>query len=129
MQKEAGTIEKQKITDLILGFYHEGHAKHDGELYRPILHKDWKLFWVDPEGRMSIRDRESYIASYDPAQRDHSLNWKTEVCYIDVDGRLASAKIRISNQKFGYTDYFNLLKLEDDRWTIVHKISQSLKGQ
>lgn len=118
--------DKEVIEDLISRYYHEGHAAHNGELYKPILHGEWKLFYVDPEGKMGVIDRDAYIASYDPAQRDDSLNWKTEICYIDVDGRLASVKLRIYNQNFGYTDYFNLLKLEDGRWYIVHKISQPL---
>jgi hypothetical protein len=115
--------EKEAIRRIIMENYHEAHSRYDPALYEPILHNDWRLFHLDDEGKLHIINRDEYVASYDPSKRDPRLKRQTKIHYINVDGDIASAKLRIANQDFGYVDYFNLMKLEG-RWWIVHKISR-----
>jgi len=118
--------EKETIKKAILDYYHQGHVIPDPELYKQILHKDWKFFFFDKEGELKIADRDGYCSWYDPKKADKTLKWKTEFFNIDVTGYTAAAKISISNQKAIYIDYFNLLKIKG-KWWIVHKISYPIR--
>jgi hypothetical protein len=117
--------DDQEIRSIILDYYHRGHELSDGELYRPILHDHWKIFWLNTAGQLETADKQTYMSWYQPEKRDGNLQWTTEIFNIDISRNLASAKIRIKNQQFGYEDYFHFMKLEG-KWWIVHKISQRL---
>jgi len=119
--KEIAAIKKA-----IMDYYHEGHVKSDPELYKKILHDEWKLFSFDGDGKLGIADKAEYLSWYNPQKVDQSLKWKTEFYYVDVTDKMGAVKLRIGNQKFGYIDYFNLMKI-DGTWWIMHKISQSEK--
>jgi hypothetical protein len=123
-KKNQEDADREKIIELIYKNYHRGHTECNGEYYKPILHDQWKLFHISDDSEVSIISKEEYIEQYKPSMLDDSLLWKTEIIYIDIDDKLASAKIKIYNQKFGYTDYFNLMKINNS-WEIVHKISQN----
>ncbi len=95
--------DKEKIKKAIMDYYHKGHVKSDGEQYREILHDEWKIFWLDQQNNLQIADKETYISWYKPDNVDNRLTWNTQFYYIDVSGDLASVKLKISNQQFGYT--------------------------
>jgi len=116
--KEIAAIKKA-----IKDYYHEGHVQSDPELYKNILHDEWKLFLFDDNGKLNIVDKAEYLSWYDPAKVDKTLKWKTEFYYVDVTNNMGAVKLRIGNQQFGYIDYFNLMKI-DGTWWIMHKISQ-----
>lgn len=118
--------EEEKIRKIIMDYYHEGHMTSNGELYRQLLHNEWKIFWLDPAGNLQTADKETYISWYEPDKVDNTLKWETEFYYVDVTGDLASVKLKIANQQFGYTDYFNLMRIHG-KWWVVHKISQRIK--
>ncbi len=117
--------EKKQIEDLILNYYHKGHEISDGELYRSILHDNWQIFWINQDDKVECTDKDTYISWYKPENRNERLKWTTEILSIDIEGKLAIAKIKIFNQDFGFLDYFSLMK-EDGKWWIVNKISKSL---
>ncbi|SMF52678.1 Putative lumazine-binding [Alteromonadaceae bacterium Bs31] len=111
------------IREAIMDFYHEGHVTSDPKYYQQILHDEWQMFSVGDNGELFQVDKQTYLSWYDPAKNDASLNWKTEILYIDVSAPLASVKVDIGNQVFGYIDYFNMMKIEG-KWWIVHKTSK-----
>ena len=117
IQKEIETIKKA-----VMDYYHEGHIKSDPELYKQILHDEWKLFWLDENGKLNIADKKEYLSWYKPEEADKSLNWETEIYYVDVYENTAAVKLRLECEKVKYIDYFNMMKI-DDKWWIVHKIS------
>ncbi len=125
LSKEDNELEKKVIKEAIMKYYHEGHAQSDPELYKEILHEDWRFFWFQ-EGKFSIADRETYMSWYDPKNLVKSLQWETEFFYIDITENIGAVKIRLENQKVCYIDYFNLMKI-DGKWWIVHKISHGIK--
>ena len=116
--------DKDKIESLIMDFYHVGHVTSHPKYYETILHDEWKMFSIGDDGDLFQVDKETYLSWYDPKEADKSLQWKTDIHYIDVSGHLAAAKVSIGNQKFDYIDYFNMMKI-DEKWWIVHKISRS----
>jgi len=118
--------DKRQIKELLLNNYHKGHEFSDGELYRPILHDDWRIFWINQEKKLDSADKETYISWYKPEKIDKRLKWKTKIINIDIEGSLAIAKIKIFNQDFGYLDYFQFMKTES-QWIIVNKISERLE--
>jgi hypothetical protein len=118
--------EVNKIKKAIMDHYHEGHAKHDYRYYEGILHEEWKFFMLDQEGSLQIVDKDKYYSWYDPKDSEESLDWETEIYYVDITGNVGSAKIRLECEKVRYIDYFNLMKL-DDNWWIVHKVSHGTR--
>jgi len=119
-------IDLEKITNIIMNHYHEGHAKHDNKYYDEVLHDEWKFFMHDQNGSLQIVDKAKYNSWYDPKDIDENLHWKTEIISIDTTGKVGSAKIRLECEKVRYIDYFNLMKL-DEKWWIVHKVSHGTK--
>lgn len=109
-----------------MDFYHEGHAKSDPELYKKILHDEWKFFLFDENDQLTIVDKEEYLSWYNPENMNTDLTWTTEFHYIDVTGNNAAVKLRIECEEVGYIDYFNLMKI-NDIWWIVHKLSHKIK--
>jgi len=43
---------------------------------------------------------------------------------IDITGDNASVKLKIGNQTVEFTDYFNMIKI-DDKWWVVNKLSSA----
>lgn len=118
--------DREVIRKAVMDYYHQGHVVADPKLYENILHDEWRIFWLDKNGKLKMADKKTYMSWYDPKKADKTLKWETKFVYIDVSKNLAAVKLTIKNQKFGYTDYFNLMKI-DGKWWIVHKISQSLE--
>jgi hypothetical protein len=116
--------EVKIIKKAIMDFYHEGHVQYRPELYDEILHKDWKFFYFNKDGKLEIVDKDTYKSWYDPKDRDDKLDWYTEILNIDISGDNASVKLKIGNQTVEYTDYFNMIKIEG-RWWVVNKISSA----
>ncbi len=113
--------EQIAIREAIMAYYHDGHALYDPDLYRKILHPDWKFFLLD-KGSLKIVDRDEFCDWYAPENLRPELVWETEIFSIDITGDLASVKLSIENQLVIYIDYLNMLKI-DGSWWIVNKIS------
>lgn len=109
-----------------MDYYHEGHVKADPRLYEEVLHDSWKFFMFDDKDNLKIVDKKEYCSWYDPEKVDTSLRWDTEFYYVDIFEKNAQVKLKIETQDFGYLDYFNLMKI-NEKWWIVHKLSQKLK--
>ena len=114
------------IKKAIMDFYHEGHARSDPELYKYILHDEWKFFLFDENNQLKIIDKEEYLSWYDPEKVNSDLTWSTEFYNVDVTGNNAVVKLRIECEEVGYIDYFNMMKI-NDIWWIVHKLSHKIK--
>ena len=120
--------EEEAIQKVVLDYYHEGHVKCDPELYKRVLHPEWRFFLLE-QGQLRIVDRDEYLSWYDPQNADPELEWETEFYRIDVTGDLASVKLRLECQEVRYIDYFNMMKI-DGKWWIVHKMSYGVhKGE
>ena len=115
------TAEQKEIQEMILANYHNGHAFYDPELYRQILHPEWKFFLLEDD-KLRIVNRKEFCTWYSPENIDPDLEWETEFYSIDVTGNQAAVKLRIENQDVKYIDYLNLMKI-DGKWWIVHKLS------
>ena len=118
--------ETEAIKQAIMHYYHEGHVRSDPELYKNILHDDWKFFLFDQNKQLKIVDKAEYLSWYDPENANANLNWTTEIYNVDVTGNNATVKLRIECEEVGYIDYFNMMKI-NEKWWIVHKLSHKIK--
>lgn len=118
-------IKKKVIEKVIIDYYHEGHVKSDPELYKKILHDEWKFFLFDEDNQLWIVDKDEYLSWYKPEKVNKDLNWKTKFYYIDITGNIAAVKLKIECEEVSYIDYFNLMKI-NGKWWIMHKISHKL---
>ena len=107
-----------------MDYYHEGHVQYKPELYDEILHDDWKFFYFNNDGELELVDKQTYKSWYNPKDRDDKLEWYTKILSVDITGNSASVKLKIGNQKVEFTDYFNMIKIEN-RWWVVNKISSA----
>lgn len=118
--------EIDAIKKAIMDYYHEGHVRSDPELYKNILHDEWKFFLFDQNKQLKIVDKAEYLSWYDPEKANINLSWTTEFYNVDVTGNNAAVKLRIECEEVGYIDYFNLMKI-NEKWWIVHKLSHKIK--
>ncbi len=119
--------DKEIIKEILLNNYHKGHETSNGELYRPIFHKEWRIFWINEDSdKIEFTDKETYISWYKSENIVPELKWVTNILNIDIEGNLATAKIKIANQEFGYMDYFQLMRIKN-KWIIINKISERIK--
>jgi len=116
----------EPIKKAIMDYYHEGHVRSDPELYKNILHDEWKFFLFDQNKQLKIVDKAEYLSWYDPEKANINLNWTTEFYNVDVTGNNAAVKLKLECEEVGYIDYFNLMKI-DNKWWIVHKLSHKIK--
>lgn len=125
MPVERNLKEIQQIKEVLEAYYVQGHARYDPDLYRQILHPDWKMFHL-VDGELEVVDRDEFCRWYQPHKRDPELIWESEILAVDLTGEVAQAKLRLENQRVRYLDYLNLMKI-DGRWWIVHKIYHEVK--
>jgi len=117
--------ERKVIEKAIMDYYHEGHVKSDPELYKKILHDEWKFFLFDEDNQLWIVDKDEYLSWYNPEKVNKDLNWKTTFYYFDITGNIAAVKLKIECEEVSYIDYFNLMKI-NGKWWIMHKLSHKL---
>ena len=125
LKSKYNEIDIQTIENSVKNYYHDGHALYDPELYRQVLHPEWKFFLIEDE-KLKIVDREEFCGWYSPENLRAELEWETQIISIDITGNLAAVKLNIEHQEIKYIDYLNMMKI-DGKWWIVHKISHSLK--
>jgi hypothetical protein len=127
MNNVGSEVEKQAIQNAILEYYHQGHITCDPELYKNILHPDWKFFLFD-QGQLRIADRDEYCSWYNPENANPELTWDIEFYSVDVTENIAAVKLRLECQEVRYIDYFNMMKI-DGKWWIVHKMSHGVHSE
>ncbi len=117
----AGTDEK--AIRAIIADYVQGWREADPKrLSRVFALEEGRVLWLaERSGKQVLASRtfEKILQRPRKAQPEYGLEW--EVLDLDViDGKLASAKVRISRRGGSYIDLLLLHKIEDE-WRIVTK--------
>jgi len=102
-----------------LNLYIEGQATGDSAMVASSFHESWQLKYF-AEDKFNIVTKSKYIVGY--KKHPKSPNWSGRIVFIDITNSSAVAKVEISTSKLLFTDYFNLMKM-NDVWLIVDKIS------
>ncbi len=112
--------EKARITNTIETYF-EGWMTGDTSKLGEAMHATCQLKNVK-ENKVLVFDRATYLGFFEPRQRRENCSGR--IIEIDVTSNIASAKCEIETPERLYTDYFNLMKIED-KWYIVDKSATS----
>jgi len=102
--------------------YFDGWLTGDTTLIGSAMHKSCHLKFIR-DGKVDKRNRTQYLSNFNPISRIE--NAEGRIIDIDITRTAASAKVELEIPSKLFTDYFNLLKV-DDRWYITDKVSTSI---
>lgn len=106
----------------VLNTYFEGWLTGNSEMVGSVMHSSCQLKFIK-EGEVSIRDKENYLSGF--KLRPRLPNAEGRIITIDITRNAAAAKIELETENRLFTDYFNLLKV-DNHWYITDKVSTSI---
>jgi hypothetical protein len=114
----AQTTEKALIEASIQQYF-EGWMTGDSTKLGKVMHSSCKLkFFRD--NKFTEVNRTDYLSRFKLRAKDTGTEGRIKM--IDITGNIASAKCEIETPKNLFTDYFNLIKI-NDFWFIVDKVS------
>lgn len=119
------TNPEKKGIEKTIEMYFEGWLKGDTTMIGTAMHGTCQLKNIKEED-VVIYDRSTYLGFFKP--RPKLENSEGRILNIDITGPIAAAKVELETPKRLFTDYFNLLKL-NNQWYIVDKISTSIEKQ
>jgi hypothetical protein len=102
--------------------YFEGWMTGDSMKLGKVMHGTCNLKTIK-DNEVVVIDRKSYLSRF--KLRPKLENSFGRIISIDITGKIASAKCEIEIPERIFTDYFNMMKLNDE-WYIVDKISTSV---
>lgn len=103
----------------LIHIYFDGWATGDSAKLARAMHTSCQLkFFRD--GEFTVMDRATYLRLQKLHPRHKELI--TQIVSLDITNNVASAKVELITPGARFTDYFNLMKV-DDLWYIVDKIS------
>ena len=102
--------------------YFDGWMTGDTLKIGKVMHNTCNLKTIK-DNEVVVIDRNSYLSRF--KLRPKLENSFGRIISIDITGRVASAKCEIEIPERIFTDYFNMMKL-DDEWYIVDKISTNI---
>jgi hypothetical protein len=102
--------------------YFDGWMTGDSMKLGKVMHSTCNLKTIKDSQVVAI-DRKSYLSRF--KLRPKLENSFGRIISIDITGKIASAKCEIEIPERIFTDYFNMMKLNDE-WYIVDKISTSV---
>ncbi|TAF63466.1 MAG: hypothetical protein EAZ55_13805 [Cytophagales bacterium] len=114
----AQTTEKEQI-EATIQLYFEGWLTGDTAKVGKVMHSTCKLKTYN-EGVFKETSREDYLSKFKPHAKQDGFGGT--ILAIDITAHIASAKCVIETPKAVFTDYFNLIKI-NNFWYIVDKIS------
>jgi hypothetical protein len=102
--------------------YFDGWMTGDTTKVGKVMHNTCNLKTIK-DNEVVVIDRKSYLSRF--RLRPKLENSFGRIISIDITGKIASAKCEIEIPERIFTDYFNMMKLNDE-WYIVDKISTSV---
>ncbi|MCU0444360.1 MAG: nuclear transport factor 2 family protein [Microscillaceae bacterium] len=118
MQVFAQNAEKTAI-ETTIQLYFDGWMSGDTTKVGKAMHSSCKLK-LYRDGKFTEINRTDYLSRFKPRTKDAGTEGRIKM--IDITGNIASAKCEIDTPKNLFTDYFNLIKI-DNFWYIVDKVS------
>ncbi|QGK77196.1 nuclear transport factor 2 family protein [Flavobacterium sp. SLB02] len=109
--------EKRQIEEILM-HYIEGTANAEPERLQKAFHPDFNLYSVAKDS-LRIWKGQEYIGNFKDGKKSNRIG---RILFIDIENDAAIAKVEIllPEKQRNYTDYFLLLKYED-QWKIIHK--------
>ncbi|RIY31872.1 hypothetical protein CKF54_05930 [Psittacicella hinzii] len=105
----------------VLEQYIKGGKEAKSEFMKPAFNPNATMYSSDENGALAGGNIEVLFEVIDTAFQP-SAQAQSVIAYIDISGTAASARVDTNDLSgFGFTDYFNLLKI-NGQWQIVSKI-------
>ena len=109
------------MIDQVIQDYFQGYQQADTVLIKKSFHHQTRLLSVD-NGKMDVTEMQDWLTSLeDRRERGDIRKGKLEIVSVDITQETASVKLNITFEKFSFTDYLSLLRVEG-KWIIVGKI-------
>lgn len=118
IRHESMSENEQQIRETI-DTYFEGWMTGDTTKLGRAMHTTCQLKNVK-ENEVLVFDRSKYLSFFSPRERRKNAGGR--VMSIDITNDIAAAKCEIYTETRLYTDYFNMMKI-NNRWYIVDKIA------
>ena len=109
--------EKGQIEETLM-HYIEGTANAEPERLQKAFHPDFNLYSVAKDS-LRIWKGQEYVGNFKDGKKSNRIG---RILFIDIENDAAIAKVEIlmPEKQRNYTDYFLLLKYQD-QWKIIHK--------
>ncbi|TBO43978.1 nuclear transport factor 2 family protein [Pedobacter kyonggii] len=114
--------QDKELIKQTIEIYFDGWMTGDTSKIGKVMHSTCNLKTIK-ENEVVVIDRKSYLSRF--KLRPKLENSFGRLISINVTGRTASAKCEIEIPERIFTDYFNMMKLNDE-WYIVDKISTNI---
>ena len=104
--------------------YFEGYAKGDSILLKKVFHEDFRLSWRDPwRHTLAHADRSGLFNFFGSHWSNLKIESEIEEVATTENSAYCRAKVTLKGMVI-WTDHISLLKLPDDRWWIISKVSE-----
>lgn len=104
--------------------YFEGYAKGDSVLLKEVFHKDFRLSWRDPwRNTLEHADRSGLFNFFGTDWSNLKIESRIEEVAAAENSAYCRAVVTLKGIVV-WTDHISLLKLPDDRWWIISKVSE-----
>ncbi len=111
-----------KSIEQTINTYFDGWLTGDSLKVGSAMHSTCHLKFF-PRGEFGMRTRNQYLSNFKPRPKLEGAEGR--IITLDITGPIASAKCELETKERLFTDYFNMMKI-DDRWYIVDKISANV---
>lgn len=101
-----------------VSYYLDGGTNKDFNTLKKAFHKNATMKFIKKGAYVEVNALEFFKKRMKPGAKQ---NRKTHISYINITGNVASAKLEIDYENFGFIDYMNLIKI-DNEWKVVSKI-------
>ena len=116
-----GWAKGSTVIEDVIQDYFQGYQLADVGRIQNAFHEDTRLLSVD-NGKLDRTELKDWLVNLAHRHETGDVRkGKLEVLALDSTDYAASAKLRITFEKFQFTDYLSLLKIEG-KWIIVGKI-------
>lgn len=110
---------EKALIETTIQFYFDGWMTGDTSKIGKAMHATCHLkFFRD--NKFSDVSRADYLSRFKPKAKENGVEGRIKL--LDITGNIASAKCELETPKALFTDYFNLIKI-DNFWYITDKIS------
>lgn len=107
------------LIEKTINLYLDGQSTGDSVKIGKSYHSSWQLKYYR-DNKFNIVTKPQYLVGY--KKHDKPTNWSGRLVFVDITNDVAIAKVEISTWQLLFTDYFDLMKINQE-WLIVNKIS------
>lgn len=110
---------EKALIEASIQMYFDGWMTGDTSKVGRVMHSSCKLKLFRDNTFIEV-NRTDYLSRFKPKAKEAGTEGRIKM--IDITGNIASAKCELETPKSLFTDYFNLIKI-NDFWYIVDKVS------